>query len=211
MSVTGFWIVGVVPDSEIVRFRRAFPGHAAISSPAPGFTDQLDWWRRQDQAVTFFEPGAHRPQPTAGALRLHDLIDLTRAADEQAEAMKDELLNLVPRQEGADLFCAAARKGDPAAALQYALGPGAAYALPGWFGDFILDANEVRGAIPAVETALALPPVQRKAVEARITEWMSAMTDASDHGAGELIDGPLRVLRRAAEHGLGAVGLTRWY
>ena len=37
------------------------------------------------------------------------------------------------------------------------------------------------------------------------------MTDGAAHDLDDLVDGPLRVLRHAAQHGLGAAGLTLWY
>jgi hypothetical protein len=125
--------------------------------------------------------------------------------------MKDVLLRLVPQQEGEGLFCAATRKGDPAAALAWALGPASAQHLPGWFGDFLLDAAQVQAVLPEAEQALALVPPRRAEVTARVGLWLDGMGDAAGHDADKLIDGPLGVLRHAARTGSGAVGITRWY
>jgi len=212
MSVTGgFWIVGVVPDVDVARVRRAFPGYAPVGQSADQSPDCLDWWRGRSPVETFFEPASHGLRPTDDARRLQDCIDAMRPADDQTEEIKDELMGLVPQQEGAGLFCAAARKGDPTAALGYALGPERMSQLPSWCGDFLIDAAEVRAVLPAAEAVLALSQQQRRAVVDRIGDWMTGMADAPDHDADELIDGPLRVLRHAAQQGLGAVGLTRWY
>jgi hypothetical protein len=211
MSVTGFWIVGVLSDADVARVRRVFSGHtpgAQSAAPSPGC---LDWWYRRSPLETLFEPTAHGPRPTDDALRLRESIDAMRPADELAEEAMDELMGLVPQQEGAGLFCAAARKGDPTAALGYALGPKGMLQLPGPCGDFLLDASEVCAALPAAEAALDLSRERRSTVIDRIRDWMTGIADASDHDADELIDGPLRVLRHAAQQGLGAVGMTRWY
>lgn len=120
-------------------------------------------------------------------------------------------MELIPRQVGAGLFLAAARKGDPTAALGYALGPERMSRLPGRWGDFLLRAAEVRSALPAAEAALHLSEKQRSTVTDRIRDWMTGMADAPGHDADELVDGPLRVLRHAARQGLGAIGLTRRY
>ncbi|WP_158714163.1 hypothetical protein [Kitasatospora aureofaciens] len=45
------------------------------------------------------------------------------------------------------------RKGYPATAMAFALGPERTAALPGWFGDLILTPEQVRQTLPAVEQA----------------------------------------------------------
>jgi hypothetical protein len=37
------------------------------------------------------------------------------------------------------------------------------------------------------------------------------MADGAKHDLDDLVDGPLRVLRHAAQNGLGAAGMTLWY
>ncbi|MFF1469475.1 hypothetical protein [Streptomyces mirabilis] len=68
------------------------------------------------------------------------------------------------------MFVAVARKAGPFSALAYALGPDAVLRLPGWFGDFLLDAEQVRAQLPAAEETLALTGAQRRdAVELVLT------------------------------------------
>ncbi|MBL3670952.1 hypothetical protein JL475_34400 [Streptomyces sp. M2CJ-2] len=106
---------------------------------------------------------------------------------------------------------ATARKADPFSALAYALGPEATLRLPGRFGDFLLDAEQVRDQLPAVEETLALTGTPRRDAIKRIHAWMTGLGDDPDHNADELLDGPLGVLRHAARTGHGAVGQVRWY
>jgi hypothetical protein len=166
---------------------------------------------RAESQESFFDPGLSGPVPKEQALRLQDALDVMRPADDQHEAIKEDLLQRVPQGEGVGLFCASTRKGDPFAALDYALGPEVMAQLPGWCGEFLLDAADVRAALPGAEAALGLPPERRGHVEERIRDWLEGMTDGAAHDLDDLVDGPLRVLRHAAQHGLGAAGLTLWY
>ncbi|WP_042365844.1 hypothetical protein [Streptacidiphilus neutrinimicus] len=211
MSVTGFWVVGVVPDGDIARLQAELPGADSYGLRDPERNGDLEWWSEGSDPASFFDPGPHGLVPTELALRLQDALATLGSADERHEAVKEELLQLVPQGEGVDLFCVSTRKGDPVAALHYALGPAAVFQLPGWYGDFLLDADGVRAALPAVEAALDLAPGRRSAVEERIRDWLARMTDGSDQDLDDLVDGPLRVLRHAARHGLGAAGMTLWY
>ncbi|MET9899080.1 hypothetical protein [Streptomyces sp. NPDC006446] len=104
-----------------------------------------------------------------------------------------------------------ARKAGPFSALAYALGPDAVLRLPGWFGDFLLDAEHVRSHLPAAEESLALNGVARRDAVERIHAWMSGSGDDAGQDGDELLDGPLRVLRHAAHTGQGAAGHVRWY
>lgn len=83
--------------------------------------------------------------------------------------------------------------------------------LPGWFGDFLLSADDVITALPRAEEALRLSSMRRGEVLSRITSWMTAMGDAPDFNAAELVDAPLQVLRFAAETGSGAAAFSRWH
>jgi hypothetical protein len=211
MSVTGVWVVGAVPDAEISRIRCAYPGAAAPHGAAPDQSADLVWWQSQAESEVFFEEVPYWPSPTDAAQRFAHLIDAARSGSDAAEDMLDDLLSLFPQQAGEGLFCATARKGDPAAALAWALGPASAQHLPGWFGDFLLDAAQVQTILPETEQALALVPPRRAEVIARIALWLDGMGDDAGHDADKLIDGPLRVLRHAARTGSGAVGITRRY
>ncbi len=212
MSATGSWIVGAVQDSEVARIRKDFPRLPAVGCLMPNFRSELDWWKEESGTEEFFDhSGQHEPEPTASALRFRDFIDNSRIDSDVVEEMKDAVMELFPKTEGKDLFCASARKGDPMAALAYALGPNATLRLPGWFGDFLLSSEQVLAALPNVENALTLSPDQRAVAVSRVRAWMIAMGDDPDHDADQLIDGPLRVLRSAARTGRAVAGQTRWH
>ncbi len=212
MSVTGFWIVGAVQDSEVARIRKDFPRLPAVGCLMPNFPAELGWWKEESGSEGFFnQAGQHGPEPTASALRFRDFIDNSRIDSDLVEEMKERVMELFPQCEGKDLFCASARKGDPMAALSYALGPTATLQLPGWFGDFLLSSEQVLAVLPNVESALTLSPDQRVVAVSRVRDWMTAMGDDPDHDADELLDGPLRVLRSAARTGRAVAGQTRWY
>ncbi|MFE4959855.1 hypothetical protein ACFRCW_39210 [Streptomyces sp. NPDC056653] len=125
--------------------------------------------------------------------------------------MRDASMSLMPETEGAGLFVAVAHKASPAAALCYGLGAEGTAMLPGWFGDFLLSADDVITALPRAEEALSLSSTRRSEVFSRITSWIAAMGDAPGFDAAELIDAPLRALRFAAETGSGAAAFSRWH
>lgn len=132
--------------------------------------------------------------------------------------MKDAAAGLL-RSAAADgsepdaLFTAAVREGEPATALHHGLGAEASSRLPGWFGDFLLTADEVRAVLPGAESVLAVTGPRRREVLARADSWAYAMTAVpeGEFDAAGLLAGPLRVLRHAAAHGLGVVAVTGTY
>ncbi|MCX4420132.1 hypothetical protein [Streptomyces mirabilis] len=76
------------------------------------------------------------------------------------------------------MFVAVARKAGPFSALAYALGPDAVLRLPGWFGDFLLDAEQVRAQLPAAEETRSLTGAQRRdAVELVLTRRTSTCAE----------------------------------
>ncbi|MER7753171.1 hypothetical protein [Kitasatospora sp. NPDC097643] len=94
-----------------------------------------------------------------------------------------------------------ARNRYPVAGLAHGLGPERFAALPGWFGDLLLDPDEVRASLPAVEAAFALDAT---AYEAAVDRAYVLLNDA--YRLGELFDGVLPVWRAAAEAGHGLIG-----
>lgn len=145
------------------------------------------------------------------ALRLSAFFDACRDDSDHAEKLRDTVMEQFPPDVEEGLFAATARRADPFSALAYALGPDATLRLPGWFGDFLLDAGQVRAQLPAAEETLALTGTPRRDAIERIHAWMTGLGDDPDHDADELLDGPLRVLRHAARTGQGAAGQVRWY
>ncbi|MFD0369612.1 hypothetical protein [Streptomyces sp. NPDC127114] len=94
------------------------------------------------------------------------------------------------------IFVSVHSKDYAVASLFQSLGPARAALLPGWCGNFVLTAAEVREALPRVEAAFAFTPAERAAAEGR--DWLY-------YGADEesVLDGPPRVWRNAARDGLG--------
>ncbi|MEW2081752.1 hypothetical protein [Streptomyces sp. NPDC005283] len=210
MSFTGVWAVGAVPDAEVAalpgRFVHPTGDLAGEWTTPPGYAEDLAWWLGGGDREPYFTP-----EPTPAALRFAAFARSGGPSSPAAAAMKEAGLDLLRDTEGSAAFVASARKGDPAIALCYALGAAATARLPGWFGDFLLTAAEVRAVLPHTESALAVTGPRRTEVLARIDAWMSAMSDAPEFDASTLLDGPLRVLRYAAANGAGAVGVTESY
>lgn len=213
LSVTGVWIVGAVPDREV---RNLLSASVQNSSPAPVHCDELGalaWWRRKAQA-SMFAPSTSSPGDWSAdedALRLGAFFDACRDDSDHAAKLRDMVMDQFPPDIGEGLFLATAREADPFSALAYALGPDATLRLPGRFGDFLLDAEQVRAQLPAVEETLVLTGTPRHDAIERIHAWMTGLGDDPAHDADQLLDGPLRVLRHAARTGHGAAGQVRWY
>ncbi|RPE41170.1 hypothetical protein EDD90_4250 [Streptomyces sp. Ag109_O5-1] len=213
LSVTGVWIVGAVPEQEV---RNLLSASVQNSAQAPVHFDvpgELAWWRSKAQA-SMFTPSRSSPGDWSAdedALRLSAFFDACHDDSDHAEELRDTVMDKFPPDVEEGLFVATARKADPFSALAYALGPDATLRLPGWFGDFLLDAEQVRAQLPAVEEALVLTRTPRRDAIERIHAWMTGLGDDPDHNADELLDGPLRVLRHAVSSGHGAAGQVRWY
>ncbi|WRZ90954.1 hypothetical protein OHB54_18885 [Streptomyces sp. NBC_01007] len=78
-----------------------------------------------------------------------------------AEKLRDTVMDQFPPDAEEGLFVATARKAAPFSALAYALGPDATLRLPGRFGDFLLDAEQARAQLPAVEEGRGDPRPDR--------------------------------------------------
>ncbi|WP_427920302.1 hypothetical protein [Streptomyces sp. cg40] len=185
-------------------------------SPAPVHREELGelaWWRRKAQASMFTTSTSSPGDWSAGedALRLSTFFDACHDDSDGAEELRDAVMDQFPPDVEEGLFVATARKASPFSALAYALGPDATLQLPGWFGDFLLDAGQVRTQLPAAEETLTLTGATRRDAIERIHAWMTGLGDDPAHDADELLDGPLRVLRHAARTGQGAAGQVRWY
>ncbi|MCX4818567.1 hypothetical protein OG883_01320 [Streptomyces sp. NBC_01142] len=217
MSLTGVWAIGAVPDAEVAALPGRFVHLEGEWTTPPGYADDLAWWLSGGDREPYFTP-----QPTPAALRFAAFARSGGPSAPAVTAMKEAGMDLLRDADGSGsegsgteagsaVFVAAARKGDPAAALCYGLGAEGAARLPGWFGDFLLTAAEVRAVLPHAESVLAVTGPRRSEILARMDAWMSAMSDAPDFDVRTLLDGPLRVLRFAAAHGTGAVGVTENY
>ncbi len=201
MSVTGYWLVTALADDAI----RALGPHFMDDLSEPDAAE-MAWWRGSGGDFAVQERHEHWPVRTAEAERFGDLV-LCACGDELWEAWTEVAGSVTDEHT----YVASARKGDPTAALCYGLGPAATDLLPGRFGDFLLVSEEVERAAARVEQALAICGARREYVVERIGVWMAGMADVDAFDAGDLLDGPLRLFRRAAAEGLGLVSLTMWF
>jgi hypothetical protein len=213
LSVTGVWIVGSVPDRQVRNLQSV---SVQNSAPEPVHCDvpgELAWWRSKARA-SMFTPSTSSVgawNADEDALRLGAFFNACRDDSDHAQELRDTVMDQFPSDIGEGLFVATARKADPFSALAYALGIDATLRLPGRFGDFLLDAEQVRAQLPAVEETLVLTGTPRRDAIEGIHAWMTGLGDDPAHDADELLDGPLRVLRHAARTGHGAAGQVRWY
>ncbi|MEU9400173.1 hypothetical protein [Streptomyces sp. NPDC048242] len=211
----GAWVIGTLPDRRIGELLRAAV-RASPPTPMPSYVHvpgELDWWRSTAPESLFSASESSPGSWAAGAdaCRLSAFFDGCQDHSDAVEALGDAVMDAFPPEGAEGLFAAVARKAGPFSALAYALGPDAVLGLPGWFGDFLLPAEEVRARLPEAEEALDLTGARRREAVERIHRWMTALGDDPDHDAEALLDGPLRVLRHAARTGQGAAGLVRWY
>ncbi|WP_435228478.1 hypothetical protein [Streptomyces sp. Tue6028] len=213
LSVTGVWIVGAVPDQEVRNLLSASVQNSSLAPVRCNEPGEVAWWRRKAQASMFTTATSSLGDWSADedALRLSAFFDACRDDSDHAAKLRDTVMDQFPPDIGEGLFVVTARKADPFSALAYALGPDATLRLPGRFGDFLLDAEQVRAELPAVEETLVLTGTPRRDAIERIHAWMTGLGDDPAHDADELLDGPLRVLRHAARTGHGAAGQVRWY
>jgi hypothetical protein len=201
-----------MPDEDVRGVMQRFPDYRLAQRPTPESLEDVEWWRRVDGDF-FTEPDGHPgvPRTTDLALRFHHFAEQTQAWSDAIDEMKCTLMELLPRDAGEVALAAVARKADPATALIYALGAEAAMKLPGWFGNMLLTSTQARRALPGAEAALTMSDERRDVVRSRVSDWLEGFGDDPHHDIDELIDGPLRVLRHAAENNLGVVGFTEWY
>ncbi|MEV7810952.1 hypothetical protein AB0P05_09460 [Streptomyces flaveolus] len=111
------------------------------------------------------------------AFRLSAFFDSCYDDSDPVEALRDAVMDQFPPEGDEGLFTAVARKASPFSALAYPLGPDAVLRLPGCFGDFLLDAAQVRAQLPVAEEALALTGTQRRDAVERIHAWMTGLGD----------------------------------
>ncbi|WKD36351.1 hypothetical protein [Streptomyces xanthophaeus] len=171
----------VEADRTCPRARRRWA--AWRRAPLP---DHRTWWTgtpAEDEAIRSFQ----------------DLTRPGRHVDDLCEfPFVEGIWDRQPDQEL--MFVSVQRKAYPVSALFHAIGPERAALLPGWCGNFVLSAAEVRAALPAVERALGFAPGERERVQRQV--WLDTELRES------VLDGPLRAWRAAAQCGLGLCGLA---
>ncbi|WP_189308035.1 hypothetical protein [Streptomyces albospinus] len=109
-----------------------------------------------------------------------------------ADVWSDDFGQLVP-------FLAVHSKDYAVPALFHAIGSERAALIPGWTGNFVLSAAQVRQSLPQIEAVFSFTAEQRAAAEDQL--WLDVRP-----GEESVLDGPLRCWREAAAHGLGLCG-----
>ncbi|MFG2983504.1 hypothetical protein ACGFYQ_20020 [Streptomyces sp. NPDC048258] len=161
------------------------------SAPLP---DHRTWWTdaAHDDAIRSFleltSPGRH-------------VDDLCNGSADPDFHLADDVWERLP--EPAEMFVSVQRKDYAVAALFHAIGPRRAALLPGWCGNFLLTAAQVRRALPQVERALAFTPGERERAREQEQHWLDRPDDEES-----VLDGPLRAWRGAARAGLGLCGVA---
>ncbi|WP_030157923.1 hypothetical protein [Streptomyces sp. NRRL S-244] len=199
MGFTSAWSISSHPDSVIAEF-------------APRLAPALEADRSDPAARRRWAAWQRSPLPdhrTWHADRAHaEAIDSFRTLTRPGERVDDACNGITdpgfhvmedlwePGPDPADMFVSVHRKDYAVAALFHAMGPYRAALLPGWCGNVLLTAAEVRRTLPRVERALTFTAEEQARVGDR--DWL-------DYGAREehVTDGPLRVWRAAAAAGRG--------
>lgn len=206
MGFTSAWGISAHEDALIAELApRLLPAIEAERAD-PESRRRWDRWRRfplPDHRLWYAGYGDEFGSPEERGLR--SFRELTSAGERVTEACCDaddgfRVLDLWDRQPDPGLrYVSVHVKEYAVGAFFHAIGPERAAALPGWCGNFLLTAAEVRLVLPGVERALAFTPDERAAVDAQ--DWL----DHADEGA---VDGVLGVWRRAAAAGLGLCGVA---
>lgn len=208
MGMSGCWLVGALGEADVAELAPlAVPAIEATAARAAAVGTWARWERDAERgggAVPVWrEDGVYN---TEAALHLYSLVD-DSAFDAMDGSGKLHIMEWWDRidTDAVEPFVESVRKDNPVAALFHGLGPERAGKLPGWAGDAVLAADEVRRRLPAAEAALAVSGAERERALARIDDW------AGEKEAEALLDGPLRVWRGAAEAGTGLLASRVWF
>jgi hypothetical protein len=205
VSQTGYWIMGVLGGDAFDALLADVDASAFES--LPGDLD-LGWWQAVDD-LDVVKP-AHFGHGTA-------------CPTDPAVLFQEELLGLRPDPDAldaciaaigecaeADTFVVAVRKGDPVAAVFYGLGSAVARRLPGRAGCFLLHPG-AQADLAALAGLLEASAHERARFADRVSRWLEAMADQSDLDPLRLLDGPRRLVRRAADTNRGLLAVMQWY
>jgi hypothetical protein len=203
MSVTGVWLVTTVPEERVREWHGRFAG--ALAQEAAARRKMFAWWRTVAEEP-FVESSHDLWRLTDIGLRF-----LEASYAQTDEELAGEIMAAADAAGEEGRFVASARKGSPAAALAYALGCAEAARLPGALGEFLLSRADVLPALAEAEQVLDLSGERRASVAERIGQWLEAGADEPGFDAVTLLDGPLRLFRRAAAEHTGLAGTVLWF
>ncbi|MDX3230088.1 hypothetical protein [Streptomyces sp. ME19-01-6] len=207
MGMSSIWLVGALGDAEVAELAPlAVPAIEATAARSSAVGAWSRWERdaaRGGGAVPVWREDGYN---TEEALHLYTMVN-DSAFDAMDTSGKLHVMNWWDRidSDAVQPFVESVRKDNPVASLFHGLGPERAGMLPGWAGDAVFSAEEVRRRLPAAEAALAVSGAERERAVARIDDW------PGEKEAEALLDGPLRVWRETAEAGLGLLASRIWH
>ncbi|KUN09751.1 hypothetical protein AQI95_04135 [Streptomyces yokosukanensis] len=206
MGLSSWWAVGALSDEEVAEIASVAGPKIKEMGESASARDAWSRWERDavrgGGAVRLWRPDGYN---TDEALHLYDMVNVS-AFDALDDLCQLHVMAWWERfDEDVEPFITAVRKDNPVAALFHGLGPQRARVLPGWAGDAVLTAAEVRDRLAAVEAVLALSGGERERVLGRIDDW------PGDKEAVDLLDQPLRVWREVAAAGLGLLTCRIWF
>ncbi|GHE06334.1 hypothetical protein [Streptomyces alanosinicus] len=206
MGLSSWWAVGALSDEEVAELAPVAGPVIREMGESTSARDAWSRWERDaargDGAVPVWRPDGYN---TEEALHLYDMVNAS-AFDALDGSCALHIMEWWERfDEDVEPSITSVRKDNPVAALFHGLGPRRARVLPGWAGDAVLTAAEVRHHLEAVESVLALSGAERKLVLRRIEDW------PGDKEPVGILDHPLRVWRQAAAAGLGLLSCRIWF
>ncbi|MEU6510153.1 hypothetical protein [Streptomyces sp. NPDC046942] len=206
MGMSSWWAVGALRDETVAEI-------ASVALPAikemgerPSARQAWSRWERDAArgggAVPLSRPDGYS---TDEALHLYGMVNASPfdALDDSCELHVMELWERF--DEAVEPYITSVRKDNPVAALFHGLGPRRARMLPGWAGDAVLTAAEVRDRLETVESVFALSAAEREQVLGRIEDWLG------DEDSADVLDRPLRVWQQAAAAGMGLLSCRVWF
>ncbi|MEV4744278.1 hypothetical protein [Streptomyces sp. NPDC049555] len=209
MGITSAWAISAHRDAVISELApRVLPLIAAereepaaqerwsrwCHSPLP---DHRTWYCKSAQDSALAEAVASFRRLTCGGEHIQRLYDGISCEDEF-----HVVDNVWERDESPEqMFLAIQSKDYALASFFHAIGPERAALIPGWCGNFLLTAFQVRDTLPDIERALSFTPEELAAAEDQ--DWLHYLPDDES-----VLTGPLRQWRRAAQAGLGLCGVN---
>ncbi|MFG2142583.1 hypothetical protein ACGFRG_00020 [Streptomyces sp. NPDC048696] len=209
MGFTSAWSVSVHDDAFINALRpRLLPSIAAERSE-PFARERWERWRREPlpDFRTWWQSFGRSDRGEADALRsFHELTTSGEHIRKMYDGLSPEddfclLTHVWDLVDGEDIFLSVHSKDFALRSFFHAIGPERAALLPGWCGNFLLTATQARHTLPAIERALAFTHQERAAAQDQ--DWL----DYRD-GEESVLDGPLRMWRKAVTDGRGLCGVS---
>jgi hypothetical protein len=207
------WLIAPMREGKVAELAPRF--HSAVSKHSGRPELQAAWraWCADPDLEPGYFPDPQPGHPTRVSPRPAVAAFNSLACDmpwDDPEVAHVNLWAADNYDSSVEPVCVLVRKGSPVAALWHGIGPARAQMLPGWLGNFLLAPDEVRDLGPQVEEALTMPAEEEARVLQRVRDWLNGMGDSGDKDADQLVSGPLRCWRAAAEAGMGLCASQTW-